>query len=197
MTQAQRETIGVALDPMLSPDEPLGPHALDLLATALAANSDDQLRASQVVTEAISTRRLDSAALGRWIAGAMRDAQVPDRWADGLRDVAATGPLHAHELQRLLEATLAELGDDRLKLARFVDLLRTVAQDADARVTDKRARAWLEAAPSGSRLSTHAQAALGVTGDGARRSVLAAKLAREAEDRQRRRWSVDQPESPD
>jgi hypothetical protein len=89
--------------------------------------------------------------------------------------VAAAGPLHAHELQQVLEALLAGLDERNPQWIGVIDLLRRLAQDADARVELPGARAYLESLPAKS--GKLAKAALAVTGDGAARSIEAAKLA--------------------
>lgn len=153
--------------------------------------------------EGIATRRLDCARLGRATAREMSRPgrvptawayglpNVPNRWGDGLRDVPTAGPLHAHETQIMLEACLAELGDRQPRFPKLVDLLRQVAQEADARITDEAARRWLERTPPRTQVGISARQALAVTGNGAQRAQAAAAQACAAERAQRRRW---QPE---
>jgi hypothetical protein len=186
---AESETIGVVLELMLDPDEPLTEPALTLLATGLGSVAADRLLAADVVVEAIRTRRLPAPLLGQEIARVMkRPRAVPDRWAAGLQGVAAVSALHAHELQRIIESTLAELGSERPRITALLDLLRKLAQDGDARITNPSARAWLESTPPRSKTGQLARAALGVSGEGAQRSIDATAAAREGEhDQQLRR----------
>lgn len=69
-----------------------------------------------------------------------------------------------------------------------LDLLRRLAQEADARVPDPAARVWLETVTPGSKSGRLARAALDVTGDGAARSVDAAAAVAEAERERAQRW---------
>jgi hypothetical protein len=163
MTTAQLETIGVALDPMLLPDEPFRKNATALLAAALGATTSDRIAAANVVIEAMATRRLDATKLGKAIATAMRQPDaVPDRWASALAPVAAVSPRHAKDLQHIVETTLGELGAARPKLPKFVDLLRTVAQTTETAITNDQARRWLLQAPPQSKLGRAATATLAV-----------------------------------
>ncbi len=167
MTREQLETIRVALEPLLLSDEPIGENATALLAAALGATPADRIAAADVVIEAISTHRLDTSKLAQAIAAAMQQpAAVADRWADGLRNVAAVSPYHSHQLQVLLAARLGALGSARPKLPNTVDLLRTVAQTTSTPIADRDARRWLEEAPPGSKLGRAAAAALAVGNHG-------------------------------
>ena len=191
LSAAERETLGAALEPLLEPDEPLGPNAYRLVAAALGSSDNDRLLAADVVVEAIRSRRLLADELGSAIAEAMRrEHAVADRWGASLESLAAYGPLHAHELQRVLESTLGCLGDAQPRMTRVLDLLRHVAQDADARIVNQAARAWLQRVSPRSKSGRLAQAALGVTGDGGARSIEAAAAAGEAVRDRELRWSA-------
>lgn len=181
MSERERETLEVELEPLLRPDEPLGPAALDLLATALGSTHANRLAATDVVVHAIGTRRLPTLELGNAIAAAMlAEAAVPDRWADSLGPIPAISALHAHEIQQLLEAILGSLGTDLPRMSRVVDLLRSTAQAADAQITNPAARDWLKLCGSRGKTGQFAGAALAVTGGGAARSIDAAAAAAEA-----------------
>jgi hypothetical protein len=147
------------------------------------------LLGADVVVEAIRSRRLVADRLGREIARAMlRETAVADRWGASLASVAAYGPLHAYELQRVLEGALGSLGDAQPRMTKVLDLLRRLAQEADARVSDEHARPWLERLSARSKSGQLARAALSVTGDGGARSVEAAAAADEAERDRALRW---------
>lgn len=191
LSAAERETLGAALEPLLEPDEVLGPNAHRLIAAALGSSDNDRLLAADVVVEAIRSRRLLADELGSAIADAMRrERAVADRWGASLESLADYGPLHAYELQRVLESTLGCLGDAQPRMTKFLDLLRRVAQDADARIVNLEARAWLERVSPRSKSGQLAQAALSVTGDGGARSLEAAAAASEAERDRELRWSA-------
>ena len=199
MTNLELDTIGVELEPLLDPDEPFGPNAIMLLAAALGAQTADRLLAAEVVIQGIATRRLDCDRLGRAIARRMSEPNaVPNRWGDSLRDVPAIGALHAHETQRMLEATLAELDQAQPKFPKVIDLLRQIAQEYDARINDENARAWLQRTPPRSKVGTDAHHALAVTGDGAQRAHAALAVAHNAERLRRLRWQTGTatPRSP-
>jgi hypothetical protein len=190
LSAAERETLGAALEPLLEPDEPLGPNAYRLVAAALGSSDNDRLLAADVVVEAIRSRRLAADELGSAIADAMRrEGAVADRWGASLESLVDYGPLHAHELQRVLECALGCLGDAQPRMTKVLDLLRRVAQGADARVVNHEARAWLERASPRSKSGQLAQAALSVTGDGGERSVESAAAAGEADRDRGLRWS--------
>lgn len=185
------DRVGAALATMAYPDETLGPNALGILAPALGAEGELRLRATDVVIDAIATRRLDPVALGRALTVVDRwQAAKPSRLAAALEPVATCGALHAHELQLALEAMLGALGDQRPQIIGLVDLLRRLAQDADAAVTDPAARAWLESTSRSSKTGRLARAALDVRGDGAARSIEAAAAAKEADRERALRWSA-------
>jgi hypothetical protein len=180
--------IATAIEPLLDPDEALTPSAYALLVTALGDTKALRTLASDVVIEAIRTRRLEPCVLGGALAGALtRDGAVPARWADALGSAALAGPLHAYELQLVLEAMFAALDDARPGgMTALVDLLRRLAQDADARIAE---RAWLEGVPPRSKTGALARAALAVSGDGGARSVEAAAAAEEGRHERELRWS--------
>lgn len=184
MSRGEREAIGPPLAAMLAVDTALGPLGYELLAIALGATTRDRLLATDVVIETITDRRLDTDQLGASIARELQSVDaVARRWGESLRDVAHVSPLHAHELQRLLETVLENLNDTHAPEARMVELLRLVAIDGDARVASPQARVRLEAVPRGSRAGRAAKEALAVAGNGAVRSVSAAKIAAESEAR--------------
>ncbi|MGO9977565.1 MAG: DUF6493 family protein [Solirubrobacteraceae bacterium] len=194
ITQAQLEDLRVALEPLLLADEPFGPHATELLATALGSTPANRLAAADVLIEAITTRRIDMQTLASVVALEMQHPDArPDRWAEPLDAVAATGPLHAYETQQLIETILAQLGSQPLPLAQLVDLLRRLAQDADATITNASARAWLENTPAHTKLGTCARRALACTGTGAARAAAAAEQAQPGEQQQRQRWTKAHP----
>jgi hypothetical protein len=177
----RQERLSAAFGVMGQNDEPLGPFALELLALGLLAPGDTRLSAAHVVADASATRRLEPGALGRSIAGeALRSGAVPNRLGAALQDVAELGALQALEVQQVLEATLAALGEQQPSLVSAIDLLRRLAVDADARISDQAARAWLGRLTPNSKSGRLGRAALAVTGDGAARSVSAAAVAREA-----------------
>ncbi len=186
-----------ALETMRDPDETLGPGALRLIARALAIATPNRGIAAAVITDAITTRRLDPTALGRALAGtdAWRAASL-NRVANSLRPVADAGPLERHELQLALEALLAALGDRQPSLGRVLWLLHQLAIDADAAVRDPAARAWLEGVADRSRLKPQARAILDVSGNGTQRSIAAAAQAREAEREIAQRWGRDPRRRP-
>jgi hypothetical protein len=185
------EPIGSVLETMLDPDEPLGPNAIELLARALGSLPADRLYAADVVIEAITTRRLDCDLLGTSIARILtEEGAAPTRWAEALGHVAPTGPLHSHELQQLLETTIGNLDTHDPRMTKMVDLLRVVAQDSDARITNARTREWLQAEKTTSKLGKSARQLLAITGDGADRTPQASRAAREAELAQRQRWAA-------
>jgi hypothetical protein len=188
-------TFGSALEPLLHPDEPFGPHATEVLCRALGSTPSDRLLAADVMIEAISTRRLDPERMGITIARILAEEDaVPNRWADALRHVAPIGPLHSHELQRLLETMVGNLDDHDPRMTKLVDLLRVVAQTADAQVTNPRAREWLAATTSRSKLGIAARQILAITEDGTERTAQPGQAAHDAELAQRRRWSDTSPE---
>ncbi len=86
-------------------------------------------------------------------------------------------------MQTALEAVFgAATGDDRRRLLALVELLRRLAVEADAAITDPGARAWLEALPAGSKTGRAAREALAVTGAGVARSrEAAAEVSRDAQ----------------
>ena len=189
--RVQREQrITAALTTMLYPDETLGRRARQVLAQALQAPDANRLLATDVVVDAIATRRLVPEAMGRALARSLEwSGAPPDRLAASLSPVAGHSALHAHELQRILESMLASLGDAQPRMPAVLDLLRRLAQDADARVTDEGARAALERFGGRSPSARAARAALRVTGDGAARSVEAAAAANAADRERALRWS--------
>jgi hypothetical protein len=191
MTPEQAKTFGPALEPMLHPDEPLGPLATELLGRALGSTPADRILATDVAIEAISTRRLDCQALGETLARLRtEDAAIPNRWAEALLPVAGVGPLHSYEIQTLLESLIGAVGKPDARMTRVVDLLRAVAQNADAKITNPQAVEWLRATKAGSKLGTAAHQLLAISGNGAKRSTEAAHLASEAQLAQEQRWGV-------
>jgi hypothetical protein len=177
--------IGDVLELLLGPSEPVGEQAALAIALALG-NSDVATRtlAADVTILALGTRRLDGPALGAQLARLLREHEhaVPSRWAASLDDVAAAGPLAAHDVQAAVEAVLAAAtDDDRRRLLGLVDLLRRLAAEADAAVSDPAARAWLEALPPRSKGGRAAREMLEVTGRGAARSRAAAAEAAAAQ----------------
>jgi len=89
----------------------------------------------------------------------------------------------------MLESMLGALETRPPQLVGLVDLLRRVAQEANARVTDPAARTCLEAFSPRSKAGSQARAALAVTGTGAARSIEAAAAAEEAERDRALRWA--------
>jgi hypothetical protein len=190
-TRQRQDRLLAAFDVMRQLDEPLGPYALELLALGVLASDDNRLAAAEVVADAIATRRLDPGALGRAIAfEAVRPDAVPNRVGTTLRDVADLGALHALEVQQVLEATLAGLGDHQPSMVAAVDLLRRLSVEADARVSNEAARAWLDRLAPSSKSGRLARSALAVAGDGAARSVEAAAAVGEAQRERAARWAV-------
>jgi hypothetical protein len=178
ISRTERERLAASLEPMLDRGDIIGAEGYRLLAEALGSNERDRFVAADVTIAAIGTRRLSGVTLGVAIAGAMqREKAVPDRWGTSLDPVPGQSALHAHEIQRALEACLGELRDHELRLTKVLDLLRRVAQDADAQVQNNAARSWLEALPPRSKSGRLAQAILSVTGDGSARGAEAAALA--------------------
>jgi hypothetical protein len=121
----------------------------------------------------------------------LQSGAVPDRWATSLDQIPAVSALHSHETQRIIESALAALGQERPRNTKLLDLLRRIAQEADARIEHPGARDWLARFSGQSKTARLATAALAVSGDGAARSVEAAAAAREGEREQALRWSVD------
>jgi hypothetical protein len=164
------DVLEVALDDR----EPIRDEAA--LAIALALGSADMTHralAVDVAIAAFATRRLDGVTLGRKLERILREqeAAVPSRWKPSLEDVAAAGPLQAHDVQAAIETTLAAAAEsDRRRLLGLVDLLRSLAVDAGAAVANPKARDWLSSLGSGSKIGRAAVEALRVTGDGAARS---------------------------
>ena len=184
------DRLDAALLTMLHPDEPLGPEAVRLLAIGLQAGRDSGLLATDVVIDAIATRRLPAAPLGRDLAASLAwPTAALHRLPRTLGAVATAGALHAHELQLMLESMLGALETRPPQLVGLVDLLRRVAQEANARVTDPAARTCLEAFSPRSKAGSQARAALAVTGTGAARSIEAAAAAEEAERDRALRWA--------
>ena len=173
--------IGDVLEVLLDPAEPIGDQAA--LAVALALGSADiteRALGTDVAIAALNTRRLDGETLGTKFVLMLRrqEAAVPARWAVTLADVAAAGPLEAHDVQLAVEKILAAANDDdRRRLLGLVDLLRRLAVAADAAVTNPRARDWLAALSPGSKIGRAGREALAASGDGAARSRAAAAQA--------------------
>jgi hypothetical protein len=172
------------LEVLLEPTEPIGNRAA--LAIALALGSADITHRALAVDLAIAglhSRRLDGETLGVQLVLMLREQEtaVPARWAASLGDVAAGGPLCAHDVQIAIEAILAAAdAADRRRLLGLVDLLRRLAVEADAAVTIPDAREWLSSLGSGSKIGRAGKEALAVTGDGAARSRAAAAQAQQS-----------------
>lgn len=170
--------IGDILELLLDPAEPVGPHAATAVALGLGTGDvENRTLAADAAIAVLANRRLDGATLGARLAWLLRahSGSVPSRWAPGLEGVAATGPLHAHDVQAAIETVLAAARDeDRRRLLALVELLRRLAVDAGAAVGDPAARAWLEAISGSSKIARAAREALAVRGDGAARSRAAA-----------------------
>jgi hypothetical protein len=170
------------LEVLLDDAEPVGSQAA--LAVALALGSADithRALAADITIAALKTRRLDGETLGTKFVLMLRrqQAAVPARWAASLADVAAAGPLAAHDVQVAIEKILAvATEDDRRRLLGLVDLIRRLAVDADAAITNPRAREWLSSLSRGSKIGRAGREALTVGGDGAARSRAAAAEAR-------------------
>jgi hypothetical protein len=164
-----------ALRTMLYPDEPLGSDALALIALGLLLQGGNRLLATDVVIDAIATRRLDPLALAERLAGAVR---WPETNISGLAaslqpppDSGPTAPPRA--------AAAAGGAAPAPRRAELVDLLRRVALEDDAAVTG--AREWLASTTPTSKSGKLARSALEVTGDGTERSIAAAEQARAAD----------------
>lgn len=187
--------VEAALHTMLLPDEPLGDGASLLLAIGLQSPDVVRLLAVDVAVDAIATRRLDPEQLGRAIANSVEQAwTIPGkRLAASLGALPAFSALHAHETQRIIEAVLAHLDQSTRIPVGLVDLLRTLAQEANARVSDPQARAALARLSSRSMTGKRARTALDITANGARRSREAAAAAREADRERARRWAEAGP----
>lgn len=169
------------LEVLLDDAEPVRDQAA--LAVALALGSSDithRALAADVAVAALQTRRLDGETLGTKFVLMLRRQKdaVPARWAASLADVAAAGPLAAHDVQVTIEQILAAAdSDDRRRLVGLVDLLRRLAVEADAAVADPRARQWLSSLATGTKIGRAGKEALAVTGDGGARSRAAAEAA--------------------
>lgn len=167
--------------------EPVGSEAV--LAIGMALGADDiKLRglAVEVIIEAIANRRLDGVTLGQALGRILREhraldtpvlgylnnaAAVPARWTEPLADVARTSPLGAHDIQNAIESVFSGARpEDRRRLSGLLQLLRSLALDADAAVTNDGAREYLAAYSSGSAGGKAAREILGITGNGGRRS---------------------------
>jgi uncharacterized protein DUF6493 len=173
--------IGDVLEVLLDPAEEIRERGALLIALALGGTElTDRALAADVAIAALTTRRLDGATLGANLATLLREQKqaVPSRWAASLEDVAAAGPLAAHDVQVAIEEILAAAeGDDRRRLLGLVDLLRRLAVEADAAVTNPRAREWLASLSGSSKVGRAGSEALSVNGDGAERSRAAAAQA--------------------
>ena len=169
------------LEVLLDPAEPIGEQAALAVALGLGtADAADRTLAADVTIAALTTRRLDGPALGEELARLLCEHQhaVPARWATSLADVAAAGPLPAHDVQAAIEVVLAPAtAEDSRRLLGLVDLLRRLAVDADAAVADPAARAWLDGVSPRSKAGRAAQEALAVSGTGAGRSRAAVASA--------------------
>ena len=167
--------------------EPVGSEAV--LAIGMALGTDDiKLRglAIEVIIEAIANRRLDGVTLGQALARILREhrpldepvlgylnnaAAVPERWTEPLTDVARSSPLGAHDVQNAIESVFSDARpEDRRRLSGLLQLLRSLALDADAAVTNQRAREYLAAYSSGTAGGKAAREILGVSGNGGARS---------------------------
>lgn len=164
-TQAVHGTDDI-IAPLAHPLEPLGPAARRLVALAFgAAAVEHRAIAADVAIAALGDRRLDAVGLGGALAEVFEQhpVVVPSRWAAPLADVAAAGPVQAHDVQRALEAVLAVAGDDRRRqLVDVVELLRRLAIEGARPVADAGARAFLERVPPRSKTGRAARDALGV-----------------------------------
>jgi hypothetical protein len=173
--------IGDVLEVLLDPGEPVGEQACLALALALgASDAADRTLAADVAIATLTSRRLDGKALGAALAHVLHEhpRAVPARWEGSLGDVATAGALAAHYVQAALERVLAAAAhSDRRRLLGSVELLRRLAVEADAAITDPAAREWLDALPPRSKVGRAAREALAVTGDGAARSRAAADEA--------------------
>ncbi len=173
--------IGDVLEVLLDPAEPIGDQAALAVALALgSADITDRALGTDVAIAALHTRRLDGETLGTKFVLLLRHQKqaVPARWAFTLADVAAAGPLAAHDVQLAIEEVLAAANDDdRRRLLGLVDLLRRLVVEADAAVTDPRARAWLASLGPSSKIGRAGREALAAAGDGAARSRAAAAQA--------------------
>jgi uncharacterized protein DUF6493 len=185
----RRDRLDAALLTMLEPDEPLGPLALRLLALGLHQSTGTGFLATDVVVEAIATRRLPVEPLAHELVASLSwRTATPNRLRASLASAAEAGPLHAHEVQRMLEVMLGALDEPSSQIDGLVDLLRWLAQDANARVEDPAARAFLESFSPRSKTGKLAAAALAVEGTGAARSIEAAAAVGEAERERTLRW---------
>jgi hypothetical protein len=183
--------------PLLDDQAPIGPVAQLLVAAAACSDwPPARTAATDVLIQAIGDLRLDedgiAFGLGRVADARMR--QTITRWTPVLTEVAAEGPLHAHRVQRALEAFLGSRRFDGSRARAegpreggltvrdaggLVDLLRRLATDADARVTDPAARAFLETVPPRTKAGRAAREALAVSGTGAARPAAAVEVAAE------------------
>ena len=149
------------LEVLLDPREPI--RAWAALAVALAlGHSQIEIRTLgvDVAIAALRDRRLDGAGLGAQLAYIVREDEwaVPARTTASLADVAAASPLHAHHTQVAIEPALAGAQDrDRRRVLGLVDLLRRLAVEADAAVTNEAAREWLGALSKGSKIGRAAR----------------------------------------
>jgi len=117
--------------------------AVDVAIAVLADRRCDGDALGAALVRVLHDRRLSTAGRARYRYEPKGDIKVT-RWAEPLERIADAGPLQAHDVQTMLERVLAAAGDnDRRALAGSVDLLRRLAMDAEAAVTDDAARSWL------------------------------------------------------
>ncbi len=138
--------IGEVLEVLLDPSEPIGEQAALAVALGLGtADAADRTLAADVTIAALTSRRLDGDGARRAArAAAARAAASSYRRAGraSLGDVAAAGPLAAHDVQAALEVVLAvATDDDRRRLLGVVELLRRLAVGGRRRRQPTRGRA--------------------------------------------------------
>lgn len=177
----------VILELLLDPREPVSPQGTLALALALGiGDAGLQGLATDALVATVATGRLDGATLGQTIAFVFSERHDQqdcgrslrpkiERWVAPLAELGHSSALGAQEAQVTVETILADAPDeDRRRVSRLVGLLRTLALEADAAVTNPAARDFLARYP---RRTTGAQLAaetLAVTGNATRRGKAAA-----------------------
>ena len=133
------------LEPLLDCGTPLGPMALTLLATALAAKEPGEYGlATDIAIRAIEEGRLGSDNLGLVLARLLPTGLIkPGRWQKTLADVARASPVHGMVVHRVLQAALRDTPDKLPRdFAKLIELLHQPSIDLDLHIADEGCRAF-------------------------------------------------------
>ncbi len=153
------------LEPLLDPNEPFGPMARLLLATAMATKEAAQRRlAVDVVIQAVGDGRLDTDALAEGLVGAAAWT-APARLAGTFEEAASAGPLQALVVRRAGLAVLPEHDPAARGLSALLEILLDLCTLAGAAVEGP-ARPWLGRLTGSSKAARAATALLAVEGRG-------------------------------